>query len=255
MKAVPIFAFAGCLLGSASAALAAEPQRLTLGAGVHYSEGDYATSTSTEITSLALSARYDLGRWTFRGTLPWLEVSGSGAVVPGVGQVRGGAAGRSTASGFGDAVVSASYSAFYYPAAQAGIDFTGRIKLGTADDERLGTAETDYGFQADAYKTFGALTVFGGLGYTFFGSSSAFRLDDVFNATLGASYRIDPRDSVGLIYDEREAVSSAASELSELMLFWSRQLDRAWKAQVYFLVGLADGSPDWGAGLSAAYSF
>jgi hypothetical protein len=43
--------------------------------------------------------------------------------------------------------------------------------------------------------------------------------------------------------------------LSELMLFWSRQLDRAWKAQVYFLVGLADGSPDWGAGLSAAYSF
>jgi hypothetical protein len=255
MSAPLTAALAACIVGSASAALAAEPERLTLGGGLHYSEGDYGTGTTTEITSLQLTARYDVGRWTLRGALPWLEVSGSSAVVPGIGQVRGSTPLRSSASGFGDAVVSATYVAWYDQARQAGIDLTGRIKLGTADDERLGTGETDFGFQADGYKTFGALTVFAGLGYTFFGSSAAFPLDDVFNYTLGASYRLGPQDTVGLFYDEREALTRTASGLSEVMLFWTHQLDRAWKTQAYFLVGLEDGSPDWGAGLSLAYAF
>jgi hypothetical protein len=48
---------------------------------------------------------------------------------------------------------------------------------------------------------------------------------------------------------------SGGAELSEVTLFWSRQVDRAWKSQAYFLVGMEDGSPDWGAGLSLAYAF
>ena len=41
----------------------------------------------------------------------------------------------------------------------------------------------------------------------------------------------------------------------EVMAFWTRKLDRTWKAQLYGLVGLSDGSPDWGFGASAAYAF
>jgi hypothetical protein len=88
-----------------------------------------------------------------------------------------------------------------------------------------------------------------------FGSSPAFPLDDAFNYTLGASYRLDDRDSFGAYYDERERLTSSAAPLREVTAFWSHRIDRAWKAQAYVLKGLANGSPDWGAGLSAAYSF
>lgn len=65
-------------------------------------------------------------------------------------------------------------------------------------------------------------------------------LNDVFKYTLGASYRLD-------------APTSAPQR--ELTAFWSRRLDTGWRAQLYVLVGLADGSPDFGAGVSVAYAF
>lgn len=245
-----------CLWGSTGAALAADYEGLTLGGGVHYTEGNYGTPVSTQITALAFTGRYDTQRWTFKVTVPYLFVSGSASVVPGVGQVRNVPAADSSASGLGDVVVSATHKTYYDPATQLGLDLTGRIKLATADEgERLGTGEHDIGIQADAFKLFGRVTGFAGLGYTMFGSSRAVPLRDVLNATLGASYQIDERDSAGIAYDEREAVARGAPELSELTLFWSRQLDRAWKTQLYFLIGLENGSPDWGAGLSAAYAF
>ncbi|MGH8739895.1 MAG: transporter [Burkholderiales bacterium] len=245
-----------CLWGSAGAALAADYHGLTLGGGVHYTEGNYGTPVSTRVTALAFTGRYDTQRWTFKATVPYLFVSGSASVVPGVGQVRNVPAADSSASGLGDLVFSATHKTYYDPATQLGVDVTGRIKLATADaDEGLGTGEHDLGIQAEVFKAFGRVTGFAGLGYTMFGSSRALPLRDVFNATLGATYRIDERDSAGLAYDERDAVARGAARLSELTLFWSRQLDRAWKTQLYFLVGLENGSPDWGAGLSAAYAF
>jgi hypothetical protein len=244
------------LLGGAGAAPAADYGGLTLGGGVHYTEGNYGTPVSTQITALAFTGRYDTQRWAFKATLPYLFVSGSASVVPGVGQVRNVAAADSSASGLGDVVVSATHKTYYDPAAQLGVDLTGRIKLATADaDDGLGTGEHDIGIQADAFKLFGRITGFAGLGYTMLGSSRALPLRDVFNATLGASYRIDERDSAGIAYDERDAVARGAPELSELTLFWSRRLDRGWKAQLYLLIGMENGSPDWGTGLSAAYSF
>lgn len=249
-------ALAAALASFTIGAQAAEQELLALGGGLHYSEGDYGSRATTEITALQLTARYDYGRWTFRGTLPLLEVTGPGTVVPGIGAVRPGAAPRrTTTDGLGEPVVSASYVALYDAATRAGLDLTARVKLGLADDERLGTDETDVGFQVDGYRTFDALTVFAGLGYTFFGSSRTFPLRDVFNWTLGASYRLGAQDTVGVFYDEREALTRSSGDLQELMFFWSRQIDRAWKAQPYLLVGLDDGSPDWGAGLSLTYAF
>lgn len=261
-------ALAGCVLLAAHGVCAAQADKWTLGSGIHYSTGDYGTGTETSILSVPLDIRYDRAQWTLRATIPYLEVDGASSVIPGVGSVnnanprrRGGggaaaATGTGRASGVGDAVLSATHRTYYDAARQLGLDLTGRIKLPTADeDEGLGTGETDLGFQADAYKGFGRVTAFAALGYTLFGSSSAVPLRDVFNVTLGASYRLDPRDSVGIAYDQRDAVARGAAELSEVTLFWSRQLDQAWKTQAYFLVGLEDGSPDWGAGLTVGYAF
>jgi hypothetical protein len=131
------------------------------------------------------------------------------------------------------------------------------VKWGTADrDKGLGTGENDYGAQADLFKTFDRTTVFGGIGYTKLGSSDFVQLNShVWNATAGFTYKLNDRDSAGLAYDVREKASATSSELSEITAFWSRKLDRNWKLQAFALKGLANGSPDWGAGISAAYAF
>ena len=153
-------------------------------------------------------------------------------------------------------MLSATYAAYYDRASQLGIDLTGKLKVATADeDEGLGTGENDAAAIVEAFKTFDRLTLFAGLGRYFLGTSSFIQLEDVWSWSAGAAYRIDERDSAGLAYDARDRVSPGASPQSELTAFWARKLDRDWKSQVYVLKGFANGSPDWGAGLSLVRSF
>ncbi len=263
-------ACAAAFLGAGAPALGAEQGTWGLGTGVHYSSGDYGTSQTTTIWSIPFTARYDHGPWTFKGSIPWLEVSGPATVIPGVGVVnntnpsgrgRGGggattATTSGTASGIGDLVLSATYAAYYDRASQLGIDLTGKVKVATADEDKgLGTGENDFAAIVEAYKTIDRLTLLGGIGRHFLGSSTFIPLDDVWSWSLGASYRIDDRDSAGLTFDARQRVSPSAFPQRELTAFWSRKLDRDWKSQAYVLKGFADGSPDWGAGLSVVRSF
>ena len=53
----------------ARTALAAEGE-LALGTGLHYTTGTYGTSTTTQILTLPLTARYDTGVWTFKAFVP-----------------------------------------------------------------------------------------------------------------------------------------------------------------------------------------
>jgi hypothetical protein len=235
----------------------------TAGTGIYYSSGDYGTSATTTILAVPFSARYERGPWTLRASVPYLEISGPSAVIPGVGAVsnsnprrRGTATSAATASGFGDVVTSATYAAYYDRASQFGVDVTGKLKIATADpDQGLGTGEHDFAALADLYKVVGKTTLFAGAGYHVLGSSAYIPLDNVWSASVGGSYRIDERDSAGVTYDARQRVSPSASPQRELTAFWARRLDRAWRAQLYALKGFANGSPDWGAGLSLAYSF
>jgi hypothetical protein len=226
---------------------------LTLGAGLHYSSGDYGTGSTTRITSLAGTARYERGPWTYRATVPYLEVEGENTVIPGVGAV-GSRSGRRTESGLGDIVLGATYAA--YSDSKLGVDLTGKLKLATADEDKgLGTGEHDLAFLVDLYQTFHRVTAFGGVGYHILGDAPGQPLDNVWSANIGGSYKIDERDSAGVSLEGRQRVAPGASPQRELMGFFTRNLDRFWKAQAYALIGLADGSPDWGFGLSAARPF
>jgi hypothetical protein len=251
------------LLAFAQGALAADTEEFSLGVGFNYSRGDYGTATSTEIVSVPIIARYDRGPWIFKLTVPYLRVSGGTSVVPGVGRVtstnprrRGGGASEATATGLGDIVASATYTAFYNRATTFGVDVAGRVKLGTADrDQGLGTGENDYGMQVDVYKTYDRVTYFGGIGYTELGSSLYIQLNSVLSATAGASYKLDERNSVGLSVDTRERASPSGSPQRELTAFWTQKIDRTWRAQAYVLKGFSDGSPEWGVGASLARAF
>lgn len=159
-------------------------------------------------------------------------------------------------SGFGDPTVSATYEAYSDPKWRLGIDVTGRMKLALGKPkDQLSTGEHDLGFQLDAFKTFDTATIFAGIGYTIFGSTPISPLENVFNYTLGGRVRFAERDSVGLSYDEHEPVVAGGPWQRELTLFGSRRFEEGWRAQTYFLLGLADGSPDWGVGVSLAKTF
>lgn len=246
-------ALAGTLIALGVHAQEASP--LTLGAGLHYSAGEYGTSSTTRITALAATARYESGPWVYRATVPYLRIDGESAVIPGVGSVRG-VSTRRTESGLGDIVLGATYAAYYDPASTLGLDLTGKLKLATADEAKgLGTGEHDVVFLVELYRTFERITGFGGIGYHILGDAPGQPLDNVWSANLGASYKLDERDSAGLSLDGRQRVVPGGARQRELTGFFMRKLDRFWKAQAYALIGLADGSPDWGFGLSAARPF
>ncbi|MBI3527053.1 MAG: transporter [Betaproteobacteria bacterium] len=230
--------------------------QLSLSTGFDYSSGDYGGSTSTDILSIPVIGKYETGPWTYKLTVPFIEVTGPGNVVPGVGRenaVKGkkGAAvsGTSTESGLGDITGAVTYNLFAGSASAPAIDLTGKIKLGTADrDKGLGTGENDYSVQVDAYQIFGRVTGFATLGYSILGSSSAIPLDNVFYVAIGAGYKFDDRLSGGLMLDLRQAASSTSGERRELTGYVNYKLDKDWKVQGYLLQGFADGSPDFGFG-------
>src|SRR3954469_25571649 len=122
MRALFLPLAAGVLLSGTAAAFA-EDGTFSLGTGLTYTSGDYGTSTTTKILSIPFTARYDLDRWTFKATIPYLRISGGWGVIPGLGKgpnknPRGRGRGPSgtttttttaadsTASGWGDLVTS-----------------------------------------------------------------------------------------------------------------------------------------------------
>ncbi len=227
-----------------------------MGAGLNYSSGDYGTGSTTRIVALPFFFRYGQGDWTFKAVVPYYEVSSDNGVVPGLGAVnRGGARARSAAAieGWGDPVLSASYAA--YQDASWLLDLTGRVKVPLADaSSGLGTGAYDYGAQVDLYKTWGALTMFGGVGYTVFGSAPGIPLDNAYNRSLGAAYRLNVTRTLGVIYDSREALGPTVAPLSEMMVYLDQKLDRRWKTQLYVLLGFDQGSPDRGLGFNLSYT-
>lgn len=230
---------------------------LSASAGFDYSSGSYGGPGTTQVLSIPLGARYEGGPWILRGTLPYLTVTGTGAaVIPGVGPVgRPPRTTQSSVSGPGDATASAAYM-MYSADNRWGGGLTGKVKLPTGDETSgLGTGSTDFSALADVFRSVGETTFFAGVGYTMFGSSPVAQLDDVASVSLGLVQRMGAADRLGLALDARQAGTPSPAAQRELSAFWIHRIDRAWRVQAYVLKGFADGSPDWGTGLSAGYAF
>jgi len=269
----------------AAHAATTDSDQFSVSAGANYSSGKYGTDTTTDIWSVPFTAEYQTSNWTFKLVVPYINVSGPGNVIPGVGRVKnnnplcrglgravGGAlhacgSGTSTggtatttssgsASGLGDIVASAGYQLFTSDDQTFGVDLTGKVKFGTADaDKGLGTGQNDYGLSLDTYKVVGNWTAFGGVGWMKYGSSQYIRLKNGFNANVGAQYKLGGSDSIGAYYYYHERIAVGGAPQSELTGFWNHQLGKSWRLQAYVLGGFANGSPDYGAGGTLKYTF
>lgn len=240
----------------------------SLGIGIDYSSGKYGTNTTTDILSVPVTARYGLGSWTFKASLPWLRVSGDPNVLPGVGTVvntnplgrgriggtvTGPQAQSTTASGIGDLRLAATYSV--NTGSALGVDLTANAKVATADEDKgLGTGASDFGVALDLYRDFAGTTAFGGLSYTMLGESDFIDVDGVAGANLGVSRKVGA-GSLGASYEWRQAAASGFEDRSEVTAFYSVPAGAAGKLQVYALAGLSDGSPDFGAGVGYTVAF
>ena len=263
---------AACVFLVLAAGTAHADDGLNLGIGVDYSSGDYGSETTTKILSVPVAARYTTGDWVFRANLPWVRVDGDANVIPGLGSLvnlnpagrgRGngnGNGGDPTApttgvtSGIGDLRLAATYA---LPLQGAwGVDLTGNVKIATADEDKgLGTGANDYGVAVDVYRSLGDVTtVFGGVGYTLLGDSTYIEVDSVLNGNVGFSRKFGD-NSAGLVYDYRQPTSEDSDDRSEVTGFFSFPTTEASRMQLYAIMGLSEGSPDWGAGLSFSTGF
>ncbi|GAA0887442.1 transporter [Rhodanobacter soli] len=267
----------GLLLIGAPVAQAATTDngRFSLSAGADYSSGKYGTDTTTDIWSVPVAAAYQTDRWTFKLIVPYINISGAGNVIPGVGKVNNGnpkgrgrgkggggtppAPGTTTsgsASGLGDVTASAGYELFGSADRTFGLDLTGKVKFGTADENKgLGTGKNDYGLSLDTYKVMGAWTAFGGVGWMKYGSSQYIKLKNGFNANIGADYKLNSSNNIGAYYYYRERIADTGAAQSEIAGYWNHKFNDSLRVQAYALAGFADGSPDYGVGASLKYLF
>jgi hypothetical protein len=78
--------------------------------------------------------------------------------------------------------------------------------------------------------------------------------EGAFEYVVDASHRVFERGAA-VSYDSRERLSPFSPPQRELVAFWTRRLDSVWKTEVFLMKGIAEGSPHWGAGAFAVYSF
>ena len=249
---------AGLIAAASPLALCADGVT-TVSAGADYSTGKYGASERTAVLYVPTYAKYETGPWTLKLVVPYIRITGPGNVIGAADNritLPGAGATRRTETGLGDVVASGFYNVLGGRDASLGLDMGVKIKFATADESRgLGTGKNDYSVQADLFKPVGAFTAFGTLGYRWYGDPPGIDLRNVPYAAIGASYRISQPTSAGFVYDWRNRIVQAGARVSELTAYVSRKFSGDWKLQLYAVRGFADGSPDFGAGLTLAYSF
>lgn len=231
--------------------------KFSLETGLDSNSGNYGRTQSTDILYVPVTGRYQGKSWSFKVTVPYLQITGPGNVINGVGLTGAAAANtRVTQSGLGDVVVAASNNIYNNATSGIMVNLTGKVKLGTADSAKgLGTGQNDYAFQSDLYQVKGNLTTFGTVGYRIYGSPATYTLNNVFYGWLGGSYKFGQETNGGIMLNLSQKIVTTGSSHTEVIAFVSHKLEDNWKAQGYVLKGFTNSVPDWGFGANATYLF
>jgi hypothetical protein len=225
----PCFALALGSLVPAVALAAPAADKYSLNTSAFYTTGNYGRAQSTDIFYLPVTAGYATGRWALDLTLPYIQVTGAGNVIPNIGAVNAPTNTRRTRSGMGDVRMSATYRAY--------------------QDNK------DYALQVGVSKSLGHLLLSGTVGYQVHGSPAGIRLRNVVYGEADAIYRFNRRNSLGFSVLSSEALTATSSNPLLTAAYYKHVFDRDWSAMFYALKGFSNGSPDYGAGASIKYSF
>jgi hypothetical protein len=222
----------------------------SLSIGADYTSGDYGSGGTTEMLVVPVTLKHANGPWIVRASLPYVWAEGSFSSV-----AQGPLQGKHVEAGLGDATVAAFYNVL--DTRGLAVDLGAKAKLATADRTKvlITSGENDYSLQVDLFRSLPSASLFASLGYTFKGDSAEVNYHNPLYGALGLTLPLPGRRSLGAAWDYRRKTVAGGSELSELTVFYSQRLDATDKVQVYAVHGLADGSPDFGAGLVLTRSF
>lgn len=251
MKALNGFKGILIFLISVSVSFALPVKDVQLATGFDYSTGDYGSSSETKMLYIPFTSKFVMENYEIKVTVPYVSMSSEGDVINLDGQAVSLSSDvmDDTESGVGDIVTSCSYYFLEEDGLIPYVDLTGKIKLGTADEDKgLGSGETDFSFSADVTKSIEPAVCFGTLGYKIYGDPSGMDLDNVFFISLGACRKINEEYTAGGFYDYRQKTSDYGNPISELTGYVSYKLSKQYKMMGYIVKGLDEGSPDWGIG-------
>lgn len=280
MNIQPIFIFIVMLsvvLGGSVAmpASAAEKTELTLGSGFHYLEGDYGESVRTYMSYVPVVFKYRRDRLELKGTLSYLRINGPGLVGDSLTPVAplGGSASRRVAEGRGDSAIQLRWQVLQNHVRAYYLDVSFKHLFPTADENKgLGTGAASDTVQLEYLGLFGRQFLLLEAGYRW-RHDSVIRVEVNDNgvavtevlqlkpqngvlAAVGWGYQFVNRQSLGLIWNFREASSKqTANDNQELMLFYQTRLDKHWKLSPYLGTGLNRNSSDFSAGIQWSYRF
>jgi hypothetical protein len=257
--------------------------------GVQYSDGKYGDATSTSAVVVPFSVRASFGSWSIRASVPFVTVdgpadvseivddssgrgsssgsgssgssSGSGSGSSGSGSDSSGGSGNGgddavgssarSVSGIGDASIALTYSIDALGDSPAYIDFTGRVRLPTGDENKgLGVGTTDYVALTELGWDGEPGGVFVSAGRRFLGDVDNFQRVDGWQASVGGWVNVSDTAVAGVYYDWRNSSVSGGEDPSSVEAYVSWRLSDAWKIEVNGGVGLADSSADYTAGLT-----
>jgi len=248
--------FLFALLAVCNTSAAADNSTLKLSTGAEYITGDFGGTEPVEQLYVPVTTRYTTKRYSFRLTVPYISltaptgtVQSDGTILPGTGPIV-------TESGMGDVVAGVTYrDAFNSEVAlDVAIDFTAKVKFGTADvDKGLGSGENDYTIQTELYKFLDRIMLFGILGYKFRGDPPGVDLNNSLIAYMGGNYRLTPAFRTGVDFYYQEALFSGADDQVELSAFLGYKLSNTQYLRSYLIKGFGDASPDWGVGVYISF--
>jgi hypothetical protein len=225
----------------AAQAEAGPPTPARLSIGLDFSSGDYGLPEDTEMLYLPVTLSYETLPWFFSATVSYLSIDGPGGVIgggdgggivaPGPGHESGGGhngggghdgsggqGGEGCANkdcisegankdgiserGLGDVILRATYALDTLVDTSSLIDLTAKVKLATADEDReLGTGKNDYSLQLDVARAFGKFMPYGTLGYKIMGDPDEFDLNNIWFASAGTDYSINPTLTLGTVFE------------------------------------------------------
>ena len=244
--------FIFALLAVCNTSAVADNSTLKLSTGAEYITGDFGGTEAVEQLYVPVTARYTTKRYSFRLTVPYISltaptgtVQSDGTILPGTGPIV-------TESGMGDVIAGVTYRDAFNSevASDVAIDFTAKVKFGTADvDKGLGSGENDYTIQTELYKFLDRIMIFGILGYKFRGDPPGVDLNNSLIAYVGGNYRLTPAFRTGVDFYYQEALFSGADDQVEFSAFLGYKLSNTQYLRSYLIKGFGDASPDWGVGV------
>lgn len=234
----------------------------TLSAGLDFSRGKYNLPVDTRVLYLPLTLKFDNGPWAFSLSGGYSQSNSPNNVFlgpdgkPYVDSSEDITNARRKNFGFGDLYLSATYSIDTLYDNQVYIDFTGRIKIPTANSSQgLGTGKLDFTAQIDVSKLFGNIMPFATAGYRILGKTPEYNLQNSFFYSVGASYYLTYDTSIGISYDYRQSATLGSQDPKEIYGYFDMQINSNWGLNLYGVVGLNEASPDAALGFQVRYKF